>query len=148
MSDLGFVESLLDNTNRIYSLALHQFEWYKKVQGTKCQVVRIASQAKYRNVFGSIVSSTLPDDNEAEKFPYVVLISLNDMKKIYQKSTDPLQFYDNKNELKLGDIIVFSRRSQEYKYKITDLMTFSEAEGVLYQYTMQGLQETNKIKSK
>jgi HPt (histidine-containing phosphotransfer) domain-containing protein len=32
---------MLDNTNKIYQVSLKQFDWWKKVQGTECQVVRI-----------------------------------------------------------------------------------------------------------
>lgn len=146
MSDLGFVNSILDNTNRIHQVGLKQFSWWKKVQGTKCQVVRIKENTSYKNVFGSIANSTLPDDDDAEKFPYVVLISMNDMKKLFQKSIDPLQFYDNEGILQLGDILVFSRLSQEYKWKITDIQTFSETGNVLNYYTISGLAEVNSTK--
>lgn len=146
MSDLGFVNSILDNTNRIHQVGLKQFSWWKKVQGTKCQVVRIKENTSYKNVFGSIANSTLPDDDDAEKFPYVVLISMNDMKKLFQKSIDPLQFYDNEGILQLGDILVFSRLSQEYKWKVTDIQTFSETGNVLNYYTISGLAEVNSTK--
>lgn len=146
MSDLGFVNSILDNTNRIHQIGLKQFSWWKKVQGTKCQVVRIKENTSYKNVFGSIANSTLPDDDDAEKFPYVVLISMNDMKKLFQKSIDPLQFYDNEGILQLGDILVFSRLSQEYKWKVTDIQTFSETGNVLNYYTISGLAEVNSTK--
>lgn len=143
MSKLGFVEQLLDNTNKIYQVGLQQFDWYKKVLGTKCQVARVKTHDKYRNVFGSIASSTLPDDNDADKFPYVILINMNDMKRLFQKSTDQMQFYDNKDVLQLGDILIFSRLHQEYKWKIVDITTFSETNDVLRQYTISGLAETN-----
>lgn len=146
MSDLGFVNSILDNTNRIHQVGLKQFSWWKKVQGTKCQVVRIKENTSYKNVFGSIANSTLPDDDDAEKFSYVVLISMNDMKKLFQKSIDPLQFYDNEGILQLGDILVFSRLSQEYKWKVTDIQTFSETGNVLNYYTISGLAEVNSTK--
>ena len=146
MSDLGFVNSILDNTNRIHQIGLKQFSWWKKVQGTKCQVVRIKENTSYKNVFGSIANSTLPDDDDAEKFTYVVLISMNDMKKLFQKSIDPLQFYDNEGILQLGDILVFSRLSQEYKWKVTDIQTFSETGNVLNYYTISGLAEVNSTK--
>jgi hypothetical protein len=143
MSSLGFVEQVLDNTNHIYQVGLKQFTWWKKVLGTDCLVSRVKQHDKYRNVYGSIANSILPDDNDSDKFPYVILINMNDMKKLFQKSTDQLQFYDNEDILKLGDILIFSRLHQEYKWKIVDILTFSETNNVLRQYTITGLAETN-----
>jgi hypothetical protein len=143
MSNLGFIEQLLDNTNHFYKQALNQFDWYKKILGTKVQVTRVSKDSDYMSVYGSIANSTLPDDLESESFNYVVLISMNDMKRLYQKSTDPMQFYDNKDILKLGDILSFSRGKQTYKWKITEVMTFSETADVLHQYTITGLTEVN-----
>lgn len=145
MGNGGFVNIILDNTDRIYRLSFNQFEWWKKVQGTKCQVTRIKENDSYKNVFGSIANSTLPDDEDAEKFPYIILISLNDMKKIFQKSIDQIQFYDNEDTLKLGDIISFSRLNQEYKWKVIDVQSFNETASVLHQYTISGLTETNAL---
>lgn len=143
MSKTGFVNLILDNTNKIYQISLSQFKWYKKVMGTKVQVSRVKENTSYRSVFGSIASSTLPDDDEADRFPYVILINMNDLKKIYQKSIDPLQFYDNESTLKLGDILIFSRRTQEYKWKVTDIQTFSETGDVVHQISISGLNEVN-----
>lgn len=143
MSKTGFVNIILDNTNKIYRISLLQFKWYKKVQGTKVQVSRIKENTKYRAVFGSIANSTIPDDSDAERFPYIVLINMNDLKKIFLKSVDPLTFYDNESVLQLGDILIFSRVNQEYKWKITDIQTFSETGDVLNQYTITGLSEVN-----
>lgn len=143
MSQLGFIEQLLDNTNRFYSVAFNQFDWWKKIQGTKCTVSRLAENNKYKRVFGSVASSTELDDSDLEKFDYVVLISMNDMKKLYQKSIDPLQFFDNNDKIQIGDIITFCRGKQEYKWKITEVQTFSEAEKVLQQYTMTGMTEVS-----
>lgn len=146
MSDVGFVNIILDNTNHIHRIGLKQFSWWKKIQGTKCQVVRIKENTSYKNVFGSIANSTLPDDDDAEKFSYIILTSMNDMKKLFQKSIDPLQFYDNDSVLQLGDILVFSRLHQEYKWKVTEIQTFSETANVLNQYTITGLVEVNSTK--
>lgn len=146
MSNLGFVDIILDNTNRLYSVAFSQFSWYKKVQGTEVLVTRIKENTKLKTVFGSIATSTLADDSETTNFRYVILISMNDMKKLYQKSIDPIVFYDNEDRLQIGDLLIFSRGVQEYKWKITDVQTFSEAGGVLQQYTITGLTEVNTLK--
>jgi len=146
MSELGFSELVLDNTDRFYRISFNQFAWWKKVQGTKCQVVRIKENTSYRKVFGSIASSTLPDDEDAEKFPYVILISMNDMKRLFLKSTEPLNFYDNEDKLKLGDILVFSRKAQQFKWKITDIQTFNETDSIVRQYTILGLTETDSLR--
>lgn len=143
MSKVGFVDIVLDNTNRIYKTAFKQFAWWKKVQGTKVIVSRIKQGTSYKNVFGSTVTSTLRDDDEVEKFHYVILISMSDMKRLYNKSSDPLQFYDNERKLEIGDLLTFSRKSQEYKWKVTEVQTFGEAEEVLYMYSITGLMEVN-----
>lgn len=137
----GFIKSILDGTNQFYSTALKQFEWYKKILGTKVIVSRLKTADKYKDVFGSTATSTLVDDTDLDKFPYVVLINMNDMLRLYQKSTNQLQFQDNLDVIKIGDVLTFSRNGQEYKWKVINVETFSEAERVLYQYTIQGMQE-------
>jgi hypothetical protein len=139
MSQLGFIEQLLDNTNYLYGTMLKQFAWYKKVMGTKVTVTRIKERNKYKTVFGSVASSTIPDDSDAEKFQYTVLISLNDMLRLYQETSNSMTFYDNEDKLELGDILSFSRKDMQYKFKITEIQTFSEADNVLRQYTIAGL---------
>jgi len=141
MSRLGFVESLLDNTNHVYSTMLKQFSWYKKILGTDVIVSRIKEMNKYKKVFGSKASSTIADDPELEKFQYVILISMNDMLRLYQETATQLQFYDNEDKLQLGDILTFSRKSMQYRWKITEIQTFSEANDVLRQYTIVGLSD-------
>lgn len=144
MSSNGFINIIVDNTNKIYRVGLLQFKWWKKVQGTKCQVSRVKKNSQYQDVFGSIANATLPDDDDGDRFNYIILINMNDMKKLYQKSIDALQFYDNDNILRLGDILIFTRKNQEYKWKITDIMTFSETADILHQYTITGLNEVNQ----
>lgn len=145
MSKDGFVNRYLDNANKFYSTALKQFKFYKKIEGCKVIVSRISKDSKYKSVFGSIYSSTMVDDDEREEFPYVVVFNMNDMKKIFQKSIEQMDFYDNEDVLKLGDVITYARKGQEYKFKIVDVQSFSEAEGVLNRYTVTGMIETNAL---
>ena len=140
MSKDGFINRYLDNANKFYSTALKQF-----IEGCKVIVSRISKDSKYKSVFGSIYSSTMVDDDEREEFPYVVVFNMNDMKKIFQKSIEQMDFYDNEDVLKLGDVITYARKGQEYKFKIVDVQSFSEAEGVLNRYTVTGMIETNAL---
>jgi hypothetical protein len=144
MSSNGFINKYLDNANTFYHIALQQFKFYKKLEGTKVVVSRISNSSKYKEVFGTTYSSTLMNDNEKSEFEYVIIINMNDMKKLYQKNIDQLQFMDNQDTIKLGDVLTYTRKTQEYKFKVTDVQTFSEAEGVLYQYTIAGMTETNQ----
>lgn len=139
MSQLGFIEKVLDNTNYLYSTALKQFAWYKKVLGTQVMITRIKERNKYRTVFGSVASSTIPDDSDADKFEYTILINLNDMLRLYQETSTSMTFYDNEDKLHIGDIITFSRKDKQYRFKITEIQTFSEADDVVRQYTIAGL---------
>lgn len=142
MSKEGFINQLLDNTNQFYSTSLKQFSFYKKMLGYKVIVSRIKESSKYKEVFGSIYSSTIKGDEEVTEFEYIVLFNMNDMKKIFQKSVEQLDFFDNESMLELGDVLTYSRRGQEYKFKVINIETFSEAEGVLNRYTLTGLVET------
>lgn len=146
MSQENFIKPLLDGANSFYRVGLKQFSWQKKLQGTKCLVSRLVTESKYKHVFGSTVSSTMIDDEERDEFPYVVLINMNDMLKIYQKSINQLDFYDNEDVLKLGDVIRFSREGQEFRFKVVDVQTFSEAERVLNRYTISGMTEVNSTR--
>jgi len=139
MSQLGFIEQLLDNTNHLYGTMLKQFAWYKKVMGTKVTVIRIKERSKYKKVFGSVASSTIPDDRDAEKFEYTILISLNDMLRLYQETSTTMTFYDNEDKIELGDILAYSRKDMQYKFKVMEIRTFSEADDTLREYTIGGL---------
>jgi hypothetical protein len=145
MSDLGFVNKYLDNTNLFYSIALKQFKVYKKLLGTKVVVTRILNDSKYKSVFGSTYHSTLRNDNEVKKFDATIIINMNDMKRIFQKTIDQLDFYDNERVMELGDIFIFSRKNQEYKFKVVNIESFSEASDVLWRYTATGLVEVNQL---
>lgn len=145
MSKNGFINQLLDNANQFYATSLKQFKFYKKLLGTKVIVTRVNQDSKYKTVFGNIYNTTLIDDEDKTEFDYIVLINMNDMKNIYQKMIDQLDFYDNEDKLRVGDILTFSRKSQEYKFKIIRQDTFSEAGGVLNRYQIQGLIETNAL---
>ena len=147
MSGSGFVKTLLDNTNFFYKTALTGLEWWRKINGIKCQVIRLKEDDDYKSVYGCIANSTLVDDENAERFDYVAIFGMNEMLRLYGKSIDPIQMFDNRNILKHGDILVFSRGDQEFKWKVTDILTFSEAEGVLYQYTINGLTEVNSTRN-
>jgi hypothetical protein len=145
MSDLGFVNKYLDNANLFYSIALKQFKVYKKLLGTKVVVTRILNDSKYKSVFGSTYHSTLRNDNEVKKFDATIIINMNDMKRIFQKTIDQLDFYDNERVMELGDIFIFSRKNQEYKFKVVNIESFSEASDVLWRYTATGLVEVNQL---
>lgn len=147
MKGNGFVNELLDNTNHFYSASLKMFDWWRKIIGVKCQVVRLSDDYVYRKVYGSIATSTLVDDENANRFNYTALFGTNDMLRLYSKSTDPIQMYDNRDILKAGDLLIFSRGDQEFKWKVTDLFTFSEAGGVLNQYTISGLTEVDSTRN-
>lgn len=146
MSAEGFIKDLLTGTNSFYKIGLTQLSWYKKTLGTKCIVSRIIKQSKYKDVFGSTVSSTINENTDVEEFPYVVLINLNDMMKLFQKSITQLDFYDNESILQLGDVLRFSSSGQEFRYKITDIQTFNETGKVLNRYSISGLVEVSSNK--
>jgi hypothetical protein len=142
MSDLGYVNELLDNTNEFYSIAMQQLDFYKELMGTKVRVWRLSSKAPQKKVFGVTDSSTQPGDPNREEFDHVVLINLNDMRNIYQKTAGQIEFYDNVKKLELGDVLIFARKKQEYRFKVNLVESFSEAEGVLFRYQILGQQET------
>jgi len=146
IEDKGFVNQLIDNANDFYAKAFQQFDFYKKLMGTRVIVTRMKDYSDYKEVFGNIYSSTLLDDSDKEEFEYVILINMNDMKPIFMKSIDQIEFYDNNNVLKSGDVVTFSRRDQEFKFKIIRAETFSEAEGVLYRYIMTGMTEIDSFR--
>jgi hypothetical protein len=97
MANNGFINKYLDNANTFYHIALQQFKFYKKLEGTKVVVSRVSNSSKYKEVFGTTYSSTLMNDNEKSEFEYVIIINMNDMKKLYQKNIDQLQFMDNQD---------------------------------------------------
>lgn len=146
MSDEGFLKNLINNQNAWMKVGLKQFDWAKKLQGTKCIVTRIKKSSKYSEVFGAIVTSTLQDDEDREEFPYVIIINMEDMLKLFQKSINSMDFMDNQDTLQLGDTISFSSNGQLFKFQITDIQTFSQQGGILNRYTIQGLVETNSTK--
>ena len=147
MKGNGFVNELLDNTNHFYSVSLNMMDWWRKIMGIKCQVVRLSDSDVYRKVYGSIATSTLVDDSNAERFNYIALFGMNEMLRLFSKSTEPIQMYDNRDIIKSGDLLVFSRGDQEYKWKVTETFTFSEVGGVLNQYTLSGLTEVDSTRN-
>jgi hypothetical protein len=142
----GFIQPMIDMANEFISVGLQQFEWQKEIEGTKVMVSRVTSDSKHKRLYGTTTSSTLRADTKVEEFPYVVIINTQDMVKLYQKSITQLDFLDNKDILKLGDVISYSRNGQLFRYKIIDVQTFSEAGGLLNRYTLAGMAEVNSTK--
>jgi hypothetical protein len=115
--------------------------------GTDVRVVRVLDESVRKLVFGATFTSDMIGDYETKEFKYRILINMNDMRKIYQQSIDTLEIYDNQPVLELGDLLTYVRENKEYKFKIVDVQSFSEAAKVLYRYTLQGYQEvSNKLK--
>ena len=144
-TNVGFVQQYLDNANQFYATALKQFSFYKKILGTKVIISRIKKTASVNIVFGASVSSTLPEDKDVEKFDHVIIINLNDMKNVYLKTAGEMDIYDNEDVIKIGDVLTYARKNQEYKFKVIRHESFSEAEGVLNKYTINSFTETNSL---
>jgi len=142
----GFINQLLDNSNDFYAKAFQQFNFYKKLLGTRVIVTRVKNESDYRDVFGYIYSSTLLDDSDKEEFEYMIFININDMNSLFQKNIDQIEFFDNEFVIKVGDVITYTRRDQEFKFKVSKVEIFSEAEGVLYRYTMMGMTEIDSFR--
>lgn len=138
----GFVDGVLDSANRFNSVALLQMKMSKKILGTKVIVKRVKKDSKYSKVFGSLYTSENLDDEQVDEFEYTVLINKNDMLKLYQRNIDQLEFSDNENFLQKGDVLCYRRNDIEFKFKITEVETFSDAGGILYKYTLSGIIET------
>lgn len=145
-SNLGFNESLLDRSNLFYSVSLQQFKVQKAIQGIKVKVSRVKETSKYKKVLGSVYNSSAPDDDEVEEFDYTILIQVNEMKKLFQKNNNTMDFMDNDYVIHKGDVISYSRGNQKFEFKVTEVENFSDVKGVLYRYTIMGLKEYNNIK--
>lgn len=139
----GFVADLLDKANEFARISLQQISVSKKLLGTKVTVTRTSDDNKYKSVYGALYNSSLPGGSGKRTFDYVVLLNMNDMKKLYQMNTDTMEFYDNNNVLQMGDILTYVRSGREFKYKVTAVENWSDQEKILYKYTVTGLAETN-----
>lgn len=137
----GFLKPIIDMTDAFYQVGLNQFDWHKKIQGTECLVSRVKRSSDYRDVFGSVYTSTLQDDEDNEEFKYTILINLNNLSRLFQQSITQLDFYDNKDVLQLGDVIKFVANGYQYRYKITDIQIFGTKTNFLNQYTISGMAE-------
>lgn len=146
MSSEGFIKPIITGTNHWYGVSMRQFAWAKKLQGTKVMVTRLKKNDQYTEVFGSIAMSTLNDDESREEFPYVVIINMEDMLKVFQKSINQLEIFDNVDRLELGDVLRFTAEGQQFQFQITDKQAFGHAGSTLYRFTLQGLVETNSHK--
>lgn len=145
MSQVGFIDKYLDNANKFYSLAMNQFDFYLKIMGTDVIIIRVKDDSKHKQVYGTVYSSDLLNDEDLVKLKYRILINMNDMRKIYSQSADQFEIYDNRDVLKMGDIIEFSRKDKTYRFKVTEVQAFSEAASVLWKYNLSGYQEVKQF---
>ena len=143
MSDNGFVNQHADNVLHFYRNALLQFNFTKKYYGTQVVVNRPIKGSDGEEVFGSIYSSTIANDDEYEYFNYVIVINMNNMKNIYLKTIEQVEIFDNEAVLKKGDTLTFTRGNYEYKFIIKEHYTYSEAGGVINKYLLSGFRERN-----
>lgn len=138
----GFVSKYLDKANAFERVMLKQIDFFKKLQGTKVIVSRYTDDNKYKSVYGSLFNSDLLGEEGKKSFEYVVLINMHDMKKLYQRTIDSIEFYDNKDIIKQGDLLTYSRGGNQYQFKVTSVDTWSDDSLVLNRYTLTGLRES------
>jgi len=138
----GFTTAMIDRSHKFYKAALKQIKWMKKIQGVRVEVERIAKDSKYRTVLKGLYTSTNIGDDEIINFPYVALIQINDMKRLFLKQIDQLDFFDNEYILEKGDIISYCHGNTKFQFKISEVTNFSDVDGILYQYTLMGIKET------
>lgn len=138
----GFAAKYLDKANEFERVILKQIDFYKKLQGTKVIVTRYSDDNKYKSVYGSLFSSSLVGEQGQKSFEYVVLINMHDMKKLYQRTIDSIEFYDNKDIIQQGDVLTYARGGNQYQFKVTSVDTWSDDYLVLNKYTLSGLRES------
>lgn len=143
MKSGGFVSDMHDASNHFHKIAFKQIKFNKKILGTKVLVTRTKQDSKYKKVYGALYNSGLKGNNNQESFEYVVLINMNDMHRLYQRTIDQLEFYDNEKVLDMGDTLTYYRSGRKYQFKITAVDTWSDDIDVLYKYTIAGMNEIN-----
>lgn len=141
MSNLGFVDKYFENANKFYELAMNQYDFYLKIMGIDILIIRVKENAIRKEVYGAVYSSDLLNDEDLIKIKYRIIINLNDMRKIWSKVADSFEVYDNRNVLQMGDIVQMVRRDNMYRFKVTNVESFSESERIIYRYYLQGYQE-------
>jgi len=94
MSEYGYINKWFDKADKFYNISLKQFEFHKKILGTRVRVTRIKDTSKYKAVLGSVYTSNILNDADKVEFDYVVIINLNSMKQLFNRNIDSLEFYD------------------------------------------------------
>lgn len=142
MSKEDMTSKILDKANKLYSIGMKAIKLQMKLLGTDFVVLRPKDNSKWKNVFGGSYSADSTLENDYEQFTTRLIINLNDMRDVWNRSRDMVQSFTPDGSLKVGDELQFTRDKRTYRFKVVMKQSFSESADVLYIYTLSSIVET------
>lgn len=135
----------LDKSNKFYEIGMRNIKMQLKFLGTKFVVNRPKDNSKWKQVFGGSYSSDSTIENDYETFTTKLLINLNELRDVWQRNRDTVEVYSDKDDLKLGDELQYTREGITYRFKIVSKQAFSEAAKNLFIYVLSSIIETKDM---
>ena len=142
MSDENMSSKYLRKANRFYEIGMRNLKMQLKFAGTKLVVNRPLDNSKWKNVFGGSYSSDSTLENDYTQFETTLLINLAELRDVWARNRDTLEVYSDKDDLKVGDELQYTREGFTYRFKIIQKNAFSEAAKGLFVYVLSSIIET------
>ena len=142
MSGENMSSKYLAKATKFYELGMKNLKLQLKFAGTKLVVNRPLDNSKWKNVFGGSYSSDSTLENDYSQFETTLLINLAELRDVWARNRDTLEVYSDKDDLKVGDELQYTREGYTYRFKVIQKNSFSEAAKGLFIYVLSSIIET------
>jgi hypothetical protein len=142
MSDENMSSKYLAKATKFYELGMKNLKLQLKFAGTKLVVNRPLDNSKWKNVFGGSYSSDSTLENDYSQFETTLLINLAELRDVWARNLDTLEVYSDKDDLKVGDELQYTREGFTYRFKVIQKNAFSEVAKGLFVYVLSSIIET------
>lgn len=140
--DGSMTSKLLDQAQKLYSIALKEISLQMKLNGTKFIVLRPTENSKWKNVFGGSYSSESTLENDYTQFSTTLIVNTNEMKDVWNRNRDTLEAWTNDGSLEVGDELQYTRGDRVFRFKISLKQGYSETANSIFSYTLMSIIET------
>ena len=138
----GMVASILEKATNLYATGAAGIKIQMALMGTDFVVLRPKDNSKWKNVFGGTYSSNSTLENDYDEFTTKLIVSLSDMRDVWNRNRDTVDALTNDGTLEVGDELQYTRNKRTFRFKIVRKEGFSEIADIVFNYTLMSIIET------
>jgi len=136
----SFISEYQGAVDLFYSIGLEALQWRLDIEGIEVSVSRVSSTSKYSRVYGASYSSNQLNDNEVTTSTLTLLININQINDRWALSQEETVIH-YMEVLQRGDIVDFTRGNTAFKYKVSEVKTFTDKPQIYYEFVLTPVKE-------